>query len=488
MRVAFLTLEADEPLAYGIISVAGALRAHGHRVHMVQARKVDALLAHPEVAGADVLAMSATTGLHRIYNYWAHQLRAAFPDKLIVLGGAHPTFFPDVIEQAPFDGVCIGEGEESFPEFLATWDRGNPRPVPGWWIRRDGGHGDVVRGEERGPVADLDRLPFAAHDLFYDPAAGGTRAFAGVDHKVFLATRGCPFRCRYCFNRTLSEQRRKHGLIMRTRDPERLVDEILDVRARWGLKLVWLLDANFVAHRPWLEAFMPIYRRRVGLPFVCKLRPDRASDTVVKLLADGGCTAVGLGIESGSERLRKTVLDRGSSDQSILDGCHRLRRKGIRVFTFNLLGIPGETLDEALRTVAFNVACGVNFAAATILQPYPGTELARWAVEQGHFDGDFDRLSYSYFDPSPMRFPSERDRDRITNLQRLFSYAVEFPEVRRHLRWLIDRRPVDFYGHLFRLRHRHCMRRMFYRAFQPEPEQPNRDFPDLTHIWDQLRG
>jgi anaerobic magnesium-protoporphyrin IX monomethyl ester cyclase len=487
MRVAFLTLEADEPLAYGIISVAGALRAHGHEVRMVQASRVERLLRHPAVSRADVLALSATTGLHRVYNLWAQRLRDAFPDKVIVQGGAHPTFFPEVIQQAPYDGICIGEGEESFPEFLAGIDRGVCRPVPGWWIREDHGRGEVVCGPPRGPVADLDRLPFAAHDLFYDEAVGGSRAYARAVNKVFLASRGCPFRCRYCYNRTLSDQRRRYGLVMRTRDPEQVADEILDVRARWGLQLTWFLDANFTAHWPWLQAFLPVYRRRVGLPFVCKLRPERATPAVVELLVQAGCTAVGVGIESGSERLRREVLGRGARDQEILDGCHRLRRRGIRIFTFNLLGIPSETLDEALRTVAFNVACGVSFAAATILQPYPGTEIARWAEEHGYFDGDFDHVSYSYFDPSPLRFPTARDRDRITNLQRLFSYAVEFPEVRRHLRWLIDRSPSQLYGHLFRLRHRRSMRRLFYRAFAREPERPEAVWPEVDEIWRPLR-
>jgi len=105
----------------------------------------------------------------------------------------------------------------------------------------------------------------------------------------------------------------------------------------------------------------------------------------VALLADAGCTAVGVGIESGSERLRRKVLGRG-------------------------------------------------------------------------------------------------ERDRITNLQRLFGYAVEFPEVGRHFRWLIDRPASQLYGSLFRLRHRRAMRNLFSRVFQREPEAPGRNFPDLDTI------
>jgi radical SAM superfamily enzyme YgiQ (UPF0313 family) len=483
--VAFLALEAEEPLAYGLLSLAAALRQHGHEVSLVSGRQIDVLAERPEVQAADVLAMSATTGLHRIFAAWARALRPRHPDKLMVLGGPHPTFFPQVIDDAPFDGICIGEGEESFPELLDSARAGRLQPVPGWWVRSErGGRGSVLRGPDRAPVMNLDALPPPAFDLFYDPAQGGSTRFAAAPNKIFLATRGCPFRCTYCFNRTLNERHRPWGHLLRAHDPERVADDIQTVREQWGLKLAWFLDANFVADVRWLEAFVPVYRRRIGLPFTCKLRPERATERIVKLLADAGCTGAGVGIESGSESLRRTVLGRAGSNADIMEGCARLRRHGIRILAFNMLGIPGETLEDALRTVAFNVACGVDFAAATILQPYPDTELARRAQAEGIFDGDFDSLEYSYFAPSPFRFSSPEHGQRIANLQRLFSLAVEFPEVRRRLRWLIDRPPARLYQVIFPIFHRRAMRRIFYQAFTPAAPRP--EPPSLERVCAQL--
>lgn len=461
MEIAFVCLEAREALAYGLMSLAASLRRHGHQVALVQAKDPVEAAGDPRVEQADVLGLSATTGLHRVYLGWARELRRRFPTKGLVMGGPHPTFFPEVLGQAPLDGVCLGEGEESFPEFLDAWRSGFPSIPDGWWIRRDAGQGPVERGRPRGPVRDLDALPTPAFDLFYD----AQRKYRATPNKAFLATRGCPYRCTYCFNRTLNDRYRPFGRLLRTRDPDRVIDDIVQVRDRWGVKLAWFLDANFVADLPWFESFAERYRRRLGLPFMCKLRPERATERIVRLLASANCTAVGVGIESGSERLRRGVLGRPSRDSDILAGCRRLKAQGIRVLSFSMLGIPGETLDEALRTVALNVACGVDFAAATILQPYPGTELARASIADGSFDGDFDRLDTSYFGRSPFRFACERDRDRLTNLQRLFSFAVEFPEVRRNIRTLIDRPPVELYRHLFEVRHAWAIRHTFYEAF-----------------------
>jgi len=461
VNVCFVSLHAREPLAYGLMSLAGALRARGHHVSLAQGPGPAEVAKDSRAKDADVLAMSATTGLHRVYVRWARELRRRLPGKGIVLGGPHPTFFPRVIEQAPFDGVCLGEGEESFPEFLDLWRAGFPEIPAGWWIRRDGGSGPVERGAVRGPVRDLDSLPAPAFDLFYDAEA----QYRDSPNKSFLATRGCPHRCTYCFNHQLNERYKRFGPLLRAHDPERMCDQILRVRDRWGMRLVWFLDANFAANQPWLEAFTRLYARRVGLPFFCKLRPERATERTVRLLVEGGCTAVGVGLESGSERIRYEVLGRPARDADILDGCRRLKAAGIRILAFSMLGIPGATLDEELRSVAFNAACRVDLGAATILQPYPGTPIAKWAEERGLFDGNFDRLGFSYFAESPFRYPSRHDRERITNLQRLFCLAVEFPEVRTRLRRLIDRPPNRVYRFLFATRHTWGIKHTFYRAF-----------------------
>lgn len=465
MRVAFLGIRAAEPLAFGLMTLSACLRRAGHEVELVYGKSAQDFLSEPRVARADVLGLSATTGLHRRYLAWVEPLRRAWPNKVIVLGGPHATFFPETIEHHPLDGLCVGEGEESFPEFLEAHAAGFSGGIPaGWLVRRDNGRGPIEHGPARGPVRCLDTLPDPAYELFYDD-----KQYRELPIRTFLATRGCPFRCTYCFNRTLNDRYRPYGPLMRTTDPDRLVDLIDQVRTRWPMKLAWFLDANFVAHLPWLESFLPRYKRRIGQPFFCKLRPERATARTARLLADAGCTAVGLGIESGSERVRGDILGRKVPTASILEGCRQLKSNGIRILAFNMIGIPTETLDEAFETLALNVACGVDHAATTILQPYPGTELSRWAVEHGHFHGDFERLGYSYFDPSPFAFGDPRHRDRITNLQRLFGLAVEFPEIRRHVRSLIEREPNRLYRFLFTTRHDWMMRRVFYRATRQVP-------------------
>jgi hypothetical protein len=104
-----------------------------------------------------------------------------------------------------------------------------------------------------------------------------------------------------------------------------------------------------------------------------------------------------------------------------------------------------------------------------VFQPYPRTRLGEYAVERGWFDGDFDRLASDYYSRSPLRPPHPGDGARLQNLQRLFALAVEFPEVRRRLDWLVERRAPRLYARLFELWHQHCFRRRFYRIRGPGP-------------------
>lgn len=443
----------------GLLYLAGALRRAGHTVALIQAREVDEVVAAIGREKPRVVGLSATTGLHRVYLSWARAIRRAHHHVAIVLGGPHATFFPETLDREPaLDAVCIGEGEESIVDWVAALEGGGPRTcVPGFRSRV----GDrVLDGGLRPPPRDLDALAPPARDLYY----AGNEHLARFPVKAFLASRGCPYRCTYCFNRSLNDMYRGTGKPVRWRAPAAFCDEIAEVRARWPLELVWILDANFVVSRAWLRELSPVYRARVGLPFFCKVRPNLVDRELANLLAEMGCTGVGMGIESGDDELRNDVLGRDVSREQIVTSCRLLRERGIHVMTFNMLGLPGETYERAKQTLALNVECGVDYAAATILQPYPRTEIARTAAEQGWFDGDFERIGWDYYSSMALRAPSDEDRRRILNLQRLFGLAVEFPEVRRHIDWLTARSAGRLYTEAFKLFHTRCFHRRFYEA------------------------
>lgn len=464
-RITFFGLQSREGLSFGLMSLSAVLSRQGLPCRLILARTAAEAVSKFAEAPTELAGFSVTTGLHHLYVGWARALKRRFPVHCL-FGGPHPTFFPDLIHTDGVDAICIGEGETSLPAYLKAYgeDMAPPRsPVPGWRHRspHNGGE-EILVGDDRPPESDLDLLPSPDWSLYYDKNPW----LASHPVKSFLATRGCPYRCTYCFNREWIDRSRQMGApVVRTRAPELVVKEINEVRRRWPLRLVWFLDSNFAADRRWLGDFLPLYRTRVGLPFFCKVRPNSATPALVEALIEAGCTSVGIGIESGNDRLRNEVLERRISADQIVGACRAFVDRGARVMSFNMVGLPGETYPMARETLTLNVEARVHYAMTMFLQPFPGTEIARRAQAEGLFDGDFDALSSSYFQPSTIRSPSPWDRRRIVNLQRLMALAVSFPEVRRHIDLLVAVPENQLYLELFKIYNHRAFHREFYRAY-----------------------
>ena len=88
-------------------------------------------------------------------------------------------------------------------------------------------------------------------------------------------------------------------------------------------------------------------------------------------------------MESGVETTRAAVLGKNIPDKQFRIAFQRLAQRGIRITTLNMVGLPGETVDEALQTVFFNAETNVDRCLISIFCPYPGTPLHEMAVEQG---------------------------------------------------------------------------------------------------------
>jgi len=432
MRLLLVFLDIDnEP--HGVMRLSSLLREHGHETKMVVASHEDPL----EVAldwRPDVLGYSVYTGTHRDYLNLNYQLRSRLPGVLSVFGGPHPTFFPELIDEEGVDGVCIGEGEYATLDLFETLQKeGDPSTILNWhWKRRDG---TVVRNPVRpllsGP--ELDDLPSADRDLIYDAHPATRRHMI----RPFITGRGCPYNCSFCFNRAYSEIYDSGTPRVRRRSVDSVLDEIDQVRDRYGLSFVMFLDDTFVVSKKWLREFSPKYHQRIGLPWWAQARADLIDDERATLLQEAGCVSVSFGIETGNDELRNAVLNRNMSKEQILAASDTLRRHQIAFSTNNMVGLPLGGLAADLETLELNIACRPAYANCFIFQPYPKTALGELTRKHGLI-GSFDDLSGSVIDDTPLRFDPEEKR-QIENLQKLFSVTVEFPFLlplmRRSIRW-----------------------------------------------------
>ncbi len=427
-RIAFIAkLTLVEPL--GIMRLGASLRRAGHR----------ALLVDPEQPGAadrlrrfrpELLAFSAITGQHP----YLLRISQALRDGLgvpVLWGGPHVSFFPQQVMAEGVDAVCIGEGDAVLVELAEALDAGAERipELAGLWVKRP--DGSVFEGALRPLVDDLDSLPWPDRELLHD--ASRLHRVSGRRH--IIASRGCAYRCTYCYNHASMERYRGRGRWLAFRSVEDVLGEIQQLRSRWPTRYLYFLDDVLHLDRAWFEHFAQAYGREVRLPFCAHVRAELVDDDLARLLAGAGCRAVNLGIEAGDESVRRELLQRPMSDEVIAGACDRLQRAGIRVVTPNIIGLPGTTLEHDLRTLRLNQRCRPAHPSVSIYQPYPGTRLAETARALGQFDGGLDRVPGSFYDHSVLSLPHA---DKLRTLRLIFHLAVVLrlpePAVRALLR------------------------------------------------------
>jgi len=385
------------------------------------------------------VAFSVISGSHKGYYALAEQVKALF-DVPIIWGGPHATFFPEVVELPYADAACVGEGEEAMLRFADRFDEEGkklPTDVSNFWVKRDGQiHQNRVRPRNK----SLDDLPIPARDLYYDQFP--ILRNHGIKH--FLAHRGCPYKCTYCFNDSYNDIYRSQAgdkKVFNSRSPDSIVDEVLWLSQRVPVKMVAFVDDVFTLHRRWTMEFAEVYARRCRKPFSINTRFDNVDPEMVKALSDAGLRLVYAGVEAGDEAIRNKVMLRQMSEESMYAAADIYRRHGVKVLTENVLGAPGETFETARKTLEVNVRIKPDIANASIFAPYPKLAMTRYAIENGYFDGNFDSLNDNYYHGSVLKFRSEEDKRRILNLRCFFSFLAHHPRFLPLIEPLLDVAP-----------------------------------------------
>ena len=151
------------------------------------------------------------------------------------------------------------------------------------------------------------------------------------------------------------------------------------------------------------------------------------NETVAQALRDAGCVFASWSIESGNERIRNEVLHRHMSDEAILNAGALLNKYGIRQRLANVIGIPGETLEDLHDTVRMNIAVRPVLATANIFVPFPGLRLTEYALEHAQLSPDKARnLPKDFWHPSVLNFPQAHVR-HLRKTFCLFPFFVCFP-------------------------------------------------------------
>ncbi len=312
----------------------------------------------------------------------------------VVLGGPGYSIFPEAaLEYLGADFGVHGDGEAVFPALLDLMQAGgDPSDIPGVHVQ-----GRPARVAPLFP-ADLDAFPLWDEVLESPSYAGSSDLWIPIQSR-----RGCPNDCSYCSTARIQGRR------IRARSPRQLAERV-GLLFKAGFRHFYIVDNSFNIPEShafetcrWLKELAP------GATWRCILYPHRVGEDLVRAMAESGCVEVSLGFESGSERILREMNKRFTPDDvratSELLAAHGIRRRG-----FLLLGGPGETRETVEESLTFAESLHLDFLKITVgIRIYPGTPLARRAVEEGMISAD-DGLLFPRFHLAPGLEPWIQER------------------------------------------------------------------------------
>ena len=363
-------------LPLGLASVGAAVAGRAHvRLLLPDTRARHAgdpwalILAAIADEAPDVIGMTAVTANFPSAARLAGLIKGRWPRLPIVLGGVHASTEPKaaLVAAAAVDWLIAGEGELAFGELLAALMAGQgvvaqPELIGGLhWRDAEGQH---RAASPRPPIADLDALPPPLRDGLVWP-----QDIQPAFHQAMITLRGCPYRCIYCAVPGLDANR------TRFRSASAVVDEIADLRARFGIDYLFFHDSVFTLNRRRTLALCDeMVRRGQQIRFCCQTRADRVDPALLSAMVAAGLHQVFFGIESGDpDTLRRIRKDMPLS--RIRAAVAEVKALGLRCSGFFMIGFPWEDADTMTRTADFACDLGLDAVSLFSATPLPGTEL-----------------------------------------------------------------------------------------------------------------
>jgi radical SAM superfamily enzyme YgiQ (UPF0313 family) len=397
-KVALVGYQDQGNLGMGYL--AAVLQRHGCAVEMIDVRqggeKIAAQLAarQPLVVGFSLIFQFFLPQFREV----AQQLRAAGITSHFTIGGHYPslchdellTHFPEI------DSVVRYEGEETLVELIDRLRAGQEwRDIDGIAYLRAA---EVVTTQPRPLVQDLDSLPFP-----YRPF--GPEHIGGFPTLPLLASRGCIRRCSFCSIHTF--YRTAPGKVVRVRKPAKVIEEMLHLYRRHGVRVFLFQDDDFPLWgkkgRRWADELVAcMHDSGLAEKTIWKIscRAEYVEPELFQTLREAGLFLVYMGIESGVDQGLEILFKQMTVEQN-LEAVETLKRLGI-VFSYGfMLFDPSSTFQTIRENVGFLrkiVGDGSAPAVFSRMLPYGGTPIRDRLAQEGRLRGDLTHPDYDFLD------------------------------------------------------------------------------------------
>lgn len=369
----------------GLMYLASFLKTKGYSdiriIHMdIERMRLEDLGRLIQDDQPDVVGLSAITAEAENMFQIATLVKRISPETLVVAGGPHPTSYPEEsLRSGDIDIAVLGEGEQTFWEILEHAQKKQPFDDISGVCFRD--QDRILTTEKRKYIEDLDLLPmpdWGSVDIKkYKEFCCQSRMIYGELYMPLFTSRGCPFRCIYC-----------HGIFgkkFRAHSVARVLEEIKILHEQFGIVHFEFLDDifNFDRKRS-VQIMQGIVDRgwKIKLYFPNGVRGDMMDEGLIDLFAEAGTVFMSFAVETASPRLQKEIQKHNDLEKISQMICYAAQKK-IFVNGFFMLGFPGETREEMLKTIRFATSSPLHLGSFFLVHPFKGTVLGDWLEKSG---------------------------------------------------------------------------------------------------------
>ncbi len=327
----------------------------------------------PEVIGL-------TTNVDIIFHslYTAKLLKKLLPNTKIILGGPYATdTYQYLLKYSFIDIVVLGEGEYTFTELIQKLKADESfDTIKGIAFRSNN---QLIKTQDRPFIDNLDNLPFPAWHLF--PDLKKYKYFTLTSRGVpIITSRGCPFKCIFC-------SKCVHGYKVRYRSPKNVVDEMKYCINNYNITEFGIIDDHFGFNPQRAKQLCDlIIKSRLNTKFFLAngIRADALSKELITKLRSAGCWFVGIGIESGNQRVLNKIGKKVTLNQ-IKESIKICKQQKMLVAGYFVIGLPYANRKSINDTINFAKNSQLDLAIFNMAIPIPGTPMFQLVEKYGKF-------------------------------------------------------------------------------------------------------
>ena len=295
----------------------------------------------------------------------AKSIKKFYPHCKIILGGHHPTFFPEkVLNCKEIDFVLRGEGETSLALLCDALKIGSDlKQIPGIAFKKN----NTFYISDPSWVTDLNRLSLPASDL--------------INHNYYhrknrrsimvVSSRGCPMQCSYC-----SVSASSSYAPFRQRKIEDIITEIEQQSKIHDIGFIDFEDENLCLNKTWfLELFSKITKlflnKDVELRAMNGLYPPAIDEDIVSSMKASGFKALNLSLGSTSKAQLKK-FKRPDVRSAFEYALFLAQKYDLDCVSYIIAAAPGQTALSSLKDLLY-LAQKRTLAGLSIYYPAPGS-------------------------------------------------------------------------------------------------------------------